>query len=159
MINIRKAHVDDWEKLQDLLKELVSENPPVALELEPLIMKGRQWIATFPTGESGHFIVAEEGKRIIGFCYLAVPKFYKPVAYIGIVVAKEYRKKEIGSMMFYHVAEWAAEQHLQYIIADIWSWNLKALKFFEKLGFIEKTRFKDKFRAVEEEKVRLVKKL
>lgn len=158
-MKIRQIRVEDAEGFKNLLSSLVNESPPVALELEPLIMKGREWIASFPSGEQGYFIVAEDKGRIIGFCYLAVPKFFNPVAYIGIAVAKEYRQKDIGSTMFYHVAEWAAAQHLQYIIADIWSWNLKSLKFFEKLGFVEKTRFKDKFKGSEKEKVRLVKKL
>jgi len=159
MIKIRKADVDDWEKMRELLKKIVNEVPPVALELEPLIMKSKEWIAQFPTQEQGYFVIAEINNKIVGFCYLAVPKFYKPVAYIGIAVEKEYRKKEIGSQLFYHVVEWASSQHLDYIIADVWSWNFKSLKFFEKLGFIEKTKFKDKFRGAEQEKVRLVKKI
>ena len=159
MLKIRQVKVDDWEKLKDLLISLVDEKPPVALELEPLIMKGREWIASFPSRESGFFIVAEDGHRIIGFCYLAVPKFYKPVAYIGIAVDREHRKKDIGSQMFYHVAEWASAHHLSYIIADVWWWNFKVIEFFEKLGFVEKERFKDKFKGKEEEKIRLVKKL
>jgi len=159
MIKIRTVKVSDWEEIKELLESVVHEIPPVAIELEPLIMKGKRWLADFPKGEAGNFVVAEINNKIVAFCYLAVPKFYRPVAYIGVVVAKEYRKKDIGSQMFYHVAEWAASQHLEYIIADVWHWNLKSLKFFEKMDFIEKTRFKDKFRGVEEEKVRLVKKL
>ena len=159
MIKIREITVEDTEKLRALLTDLVNENPPVALELEPLIMKGREWIARFPTGESGHFIVAEINNKIIAFCYLAVPKFYKPIAYIGIAVAKDYRRNDIGSQLFYHVAEWASAQHLEYLVADVWSWNFKSLKFFESLGFIEKTRFKDKFKGKEHEKIRLVKKI
>ena len=159
MITIREITLNDTEQLKALLTRLVHEKPPVALELEPLIMKGKEWIAQFPTGELGHFIVAEDNKHIIGFCYLAVPVFYKPMAYIGIAIDKDYRTKEIGSRMFYHVAEWALQNQLMYIIADTWHWNFKALKFFEKLGFVEKSRFTDKFKGTEEEKVRLVKRL
>lgn len=159
MITLREVTVNDAEKIKELLVRLVNEKPPVAIELEPLIMKGKQWIASFPTGESGHFIIAEINEEIVGFCYLAVPKFYKPIAYIGVAVDKHYRRKDLGSQLFYHVAEWASAQHLEYVIADVWSWNIKSLKFFEKLGFIEKTRFKDKFRGAEQDKVRLVKKL
>lgn len=157
MIKIRKVQIKDTASLHELLQGLIDEQPPVALELEALLMKGEQWIRTFPSGESGHFIVAEEDERIVGFCYLAVPKFYRPVAYIGVVVDKEHRRGGLGSRMFYHVAEWAAAEKLQYIISDVWSWNLKSLKFFEKLGFVEKTRFKDKFKGDYETKVRLVK--
>jgi len=159
MVKIRKVKISDWEELKRLLEGVVNEIPPVALELEPLIMKGSRWLADFPKGEAGLFVVAEDKGKIVGFCYLAIPKFYRPVAYIGVVVAKDHRKKDIASQMFYHVAEWAAAQHLEYIIADIWNWNLKSLKFFEKMDFIEKTRFMDKFKGEEEEKVRLVKKL
>ena len=159
MVKIRKVKIEDWEELRRLLINVVNETPPVALELEPLIMKGKRWIADFPGEDAGIFIVAEIKKKIVGFCYLAVPKFYRPVAYIGLVVAKKYRKKDIGSQLFYHVAEWASSQHLESIIADVWSWNLKSLKFFEKMDFIEKTRFFDKFKGTDEEKIRLVRKI
>ena len=159
MIKIREVHVKDWEEIKALLEAVVNEVPPVAVELEPLIMKGRMWLRDFPSGEAGTFVVAEVNNKIVAFCYLAVPKFYRPIAYIGVVVAKEHRKEDIGSQLFYHVAEWATSRHLEYIIADVWHWNLKSLKFFEKMDFIEKTRFKDKFRGTDEEKVRLVKKL
>jgi len=159
MIKIRKAEIKDWEKLRDLLKEVVNEKPPVALELEPLIHKEQRWLAEFPTKDQGHFIIAEKDSEIIAFAYLAAPIFYQAVAYIGIVVNKKYRRKNIGSRLFYHLAEWAATKNLTYIIADIWSWNLKSLKFFEGLGFKEKNRFTDKFKGEDNEKVRLVKRV
>lgn len=159
MVNIRVVKISDWKKLKRLLLEITSEVPPVALELEPLVYEGEEWIAQFPRGDFGLFVVAEEKDTIIGFCYVAVPKFYKPVAYIGMAIAREYRRKGLGSQMFYHVAEWATKKQLQYLIADVWNWNLKSLAFFESLGFIEKDRFKDKFKGKEQEKVRLVKRL
>jgi RimJ/RimL family protein N-acetyltransferase len=158
-MNIREARVRDWEQLKVLLIKLTNENPPVAIELEPLIMKGSNWLAEFPKGKSGFFSVAEENGKIVGFCYLAVPKFYNPIAYIGIALDKVYRRNDIGTEMFYHVAGWAAAENLSYIIADVWSWNEKSKKFFEKLGFIEKEKFKDKFKGELKEKIRLVRKL
>jgi len=160
MITIRKANVGDWRKLRDLLKEVVAEKPPVALELEPLIQKEDRWLAEFPTKDQGRFIIAEkEDGEIIAFAYLAAPIFYQAVAYIGIVVKKQYRRKNLGGRLFYNLAGWATTKNFTYIIADIWAWNLKSLKFFENLGFKEKTRFSDKFKGEEREKVRLVKRV
>jgi RimJ/RimL family protein N-acetyltransferase len=177
-MNIREAKVEDWEQLKKLLIDLTNEDPPVAIELEPLIMKGRNWLAEFPKGKSGFFSVAEvkkekdstllisednkdskEKAKIIGFCYLAVPKFYNPVAYIGIALDKDQRRRDIGTEMFYHVAGWAAAENLSYIIADVWSWNSNSIKFFKTLGFVEKQKFEDKFKGKIKLKVRLVKKL
>jgi RimJ/RimL family protein N-acetyltransferase len=178
-MRIRQAKAEDWDKLKQLLINLTHEDPPVAIELEPLIMKEKNWIADFPKGKLGFFTVAEDtnenkssdtplnkknkefedNPKIIGFCYLAVPTFYKPIAYIGIALDKEYRKKDIGTEMFYHVAGWAAAENISYIIADIWNWNESSIKFFESLGFEEKSRFKDKFKGELKDKVRLVKKL
>jgi RimJ/RimL family protein N-acetyltransferase len=159
MFTVRDITVEDIEKFRELLIRLVNEKPPVALELEPLIMKGKEWIAKFPKGDMGCFIVAEGNDKFIGFCYVAVQKFYNPVAYIGIAVDKEHRRKDIGESMFYHVAEWAAARHLQYIVADVWSWNLSSIRFFKRLGFEAKSRFKEKFKGEEKEKIRLVLKL
>lgn len=158
-MNIRKIKPEDWKKLRKMLEVMAHEDPPVAVELEPLIFKTEKWIKSFPKENQGIFIVTEEEDMIIGFCYLVVPKFYALVAYIGIVVDKEHRGRNVGSQMFHHVAEWAVSQRLQYIIADVWSWNLGAIKFFQTLGFVEKSRFTDKFKGELKEKVRLVKKV
>jgi RimJ/RimL family protein N-acetyltransferase len=158
-MNIRKARPEDWEELKVMLRELVAEEPPVALELEPLIDKQGNWIANFPKGNLGFFTVAEFEGKIVGFCYLAVQKFYSPVAYIGIALNKEFRRKNLGSEMFYHVAGWASAEKLQYIVADIWVWNTNSIKFFKNLGFEEKSIFKDKFKGEEKDKARLVKKV
>jgi RimJ/RimL family protein N-acetyltransferase len=159
MVNIREAKVEDWEQLRQLLIKLVHEEPPVAIELESLTMKEKNWLAEFPRGKLGFFSVAEEDGKIIGFCYLAVPKFYNPVAYIGVAIAKEHRREDLATEMFYHVAGWAAAEDLTYIIADVWEWNITSIKFFKKLGFEEKSRFKDKFKGELKDKIRLVKKI
>jgi ribosomal protein S18 acetylase RimI-like enzyme len=159
MPSIREVRIEDTVKLIELLVKLTREKPPVALELEPLIMKGLRWVEPFLDQKAGFFVVAEEGDNIIGFCYVAIPKWYKPITYIAIAVDEDYRRKDIGGQMLYHVAEWSSKKHLEYIIADVWEWNLKSLKFFRKHGFYEKSRFEDKFKGKEEEKVRLAMKL
>jgi RimJ/RimL family protein N-acetyltransferase len=159
MVKIREVNISDWDDLRGLLEYLVHERPPVALELEPLLQKGDEWIRQFPRGKLGFFVVAEYKGKIIGFCYLATPQYYKPVAYIGIAVAKSERRSNVGSMLFYEVASWAATMCLQYIIADIWHWNVKSIRFFENLGFVKKELFKDKFKGEEQDKVRLVRNL
>jgi RimJ/RimL family protein N-acetyltransferase len=151
---IRKIRSEDVLQLIELLVELVEEKPPVALELEPLIMKGERWTAPFLETKSGLLVIAEDKGKIIGFCYAIVPTYYKPVAYIGNAISKEYRRKNIGSQLFFQIASWASKKKLQYLIADVWHWNTKSSKFFEKLGFEEDERFKDKFRGKEEEKIR-----
>jgi RimJ/RimL family protein N-acetyltransferase len=159
MVKIRPVQIADWDDLRGLLEYLLHERPPVALELEPLLQKGDDWIRQFPKGDLGYFVVAEDKGKIIGFCYLAVPQFYRPIAYIGVAVAKSERHKDIATMMFYEVASWAAMERLQYIFADVWEWNTKSIRFFEKLGFVEKERFKAKFKGEEKDKVRLIKKI
>jgi RimJ/RimL family protein N-acetyltransferase len=159
MITIRKANTEDWGKLRNLLIEVTSEKPPIALELEPLINKEKRWLAEFPSENQGYFVVAEKDEKIIAFAYLAAPKYYETIAYIGIVIKKEYRRKNLGTRLFYNLAEWAATKDLTYIIADIWSWNLGSIKFFEGLGFKEKSRFIAKFKGEEKEKIRMIKRV
>jgi RimJ/RimL family protein N-acetyltransferase len=159
MIKLRTVKISDWDKLKNLLQDLIEEKPPVAIELEPLLMKGDLWLAQFPKGKLGHFIVATYQGTIVGFCYVAVPIYYRPIAYIGIAIKKNYRKTGIGSQMFYEVAQWAAGNDIQYIIADVWEWNEKSLKFFEHLGFTEKSRFDEKFNGELKKKVRMVRRI
>jgi RimJ/RimL family protein N-acetyltransferase len=156
MIKIREVMIEDTVKLIELLIKLIHEKPPIALELESLVMKGARWVEPFLNQKVGFFIVAEDDDKIIGFCYLATPKLVNPVAHIAIAVDKDYRRKNTGSQMFNHVAKWAFNTHLKYIIADVWNWNPKSLNFFKKLSFGEKLRFRDKFKGIPEEKVRMV---
>jgi RimJ/RimL family protein N-acetyltransferase len=159
MIKLREIHISDWDNLKELLIDLVNEEPPVALELEPLIMKGPEWIRMFPKGDLGYFVVATNNKKVVGFCYVAVPVYYRPVAFIGIGVSKNFRRDGVGSQMFYEVAQWAVKEHLQYLLADIWSWNQSSISFFEHLGFVERERYPEKFKDKESSKVRMVKKI
>jgi RimJ/RimL family protein N-acetyltransferase len=158
-LNIRNIKIEDWERLKEMLVVMTQEKPPVAIELEALVLRTKEWIKKFPTEGQGIFSVAINKEKIIGLCYLIIPKFYKPIAYIGIAIQKDYRKNGTGSQLFYHVAEWAVSQRLQYIIADVWSWNKNSIGFFYSLGFEEKSRFMDKFKGKEKEKIRLVKKI
>jgi N-acetylglutamate synthase-like GNAT family acetyltransferase len=159
MINVREVRIEDTVKLIELLVELTKEKPPVALELSPLIMKGERWVEPFLDQKAGFFVVAEMNGNIVGFCYVAIPKWYKPVTYIAIAVSKDYRRKDVGAQLLFHVAEWASKKHLEYMIADVWDWNEGSLNFFKKHGFKEKLKFQDKFKGKQEKKVRLVMKL
>jgi len=158
-ISIRNVKEKDWAKVLHLLETLVHENPPVALELEALLLRTEEWIRNFPQETQGIFVVAEQTieQNIIGFCYLAQPNFKYGEAFIGIAVGKAFRDNNIASQMFYRVAEWASGTGINYIFADIWEWNNSSIKFFESLDFKEIERFDDKFRGEIKTKVRLIK--
>lgn len=160
-IVIRNVKVRDWAKIVRLLKELLHEQPPVALELESMISRTEEWIERFPVEGQGIFVVAEDISKqaIVGFCYLVKPSYRKGEAFIGIAVEKGFRKHDIGSMLFYHIAEWAVSSGIQYIISDIWDWNTLSLNFFKTLGFKQTEHFDDKYHGETKGKIRLIKEI
>jgi len=160
-IVVRNVGIADWARLVRLLKQLIHEKPPVALELEPLLFRTEEWIERFPGEDSGIFVVAENitENNIVGFCYLAKPSYRLAEAFIGIAVDKAYRRQNVGSMLFFRVAEWAARANLRLIITDVWDWNNESLDFFKKHGFRETEHFDAKFRGETRGKVRLVKEI
>jgi RimJ/RimL family protein N-acetyltransferase len=160
-IIIRKISPKDWANLLRLIKDLLHDTPPTALELEGLATHTQEWIERFPHESQGIFVVAEDtgGSEIIGFGYLVTPNYRKRNAFIGIALAKKYRQNKIGTTIYYRLAEWAAQSNIQFITADIWDGNTSSLHFFEQLNFEEINHFDDIFHGEQRGKRRLIKRI
>lgn len=155
-MEIRNVRTNDLKGIHKLLEDLIKERPPVALELEGLLTKDKKWLKSFPRGSSGVFLVAEYKGEIIGFCYVAIPKFRILTGFVGIAVDKNHRKGGLGTKILQQVIDWAEISRLKYVIADTWNWNKGAQKFFQKNSFKKMGVFEDKFKGKIKKKVRLI---
>lgn len=162
---VRRATIEDVNKLKELLMLLSKKNDPDVLELEWAFFKEDTWKWWFfeffdPTVANrglASFFVANENGSIVGFCYGFVPKWRIPTAIVGVAVSTDYRRRKIGQALLKEVVGWANSVRLRALVADVWSWNEPSLAFFETAGFREEKRWLENFRRQKREKVRLVK--
>jgi diamine N-acetyltransferase len=54
-----------------------------------------------------------------------------------IYVIQEYQGKKIGQLLYDHAISLARKQQAQYVWLGVWEHNTKAIRFYEKNGFIQ----------------------
>ena len=85
---------------------------------------------TFPKG----FIVAEFGKKIIGFI-VGLPINSKTAKILMLSVSEDHRKKQIGSKLLNQLLMLLKKKKIENIELEVRTINRKAIKFYEKHGF------------------------
>ena len=79
-----------------------------------------------------------DDEQLVGVVY--VHRRDEHIYYIDdIVVTNEYRNKGIGSALLQYVEELAVKENIDSIELDVWSFNSKAIQFYEKNHFTPKT--------------------
>jgi len=77
--------------------------------------------------------VAEDDGEIIGFC--AAGKEKGKIRILGIYVLPEYQSKGIGNSLITKAFKWLGDAKT--IFVNVVEYNLKAINFYKKQGFIE----------------------
>lgn len=114
---IRKVELADKKQIELLGQEL---NPDYAklFDLSKLLKY-----------KYTRFYVWEEGKQIIGFIHANV--FFEDGDIINIVVAKNYRRKQIGTQLFNYLL---ANNPIKNLTLEVNINNKKAIAFYQKQG-------------------------
>jgi ribosomal protein S18 acetylase RimI-like enzyme len=55
----------------------------------------------------------------------------------SVVTAKQYQGTGLSALLFEYVKEWIEQQNGRLILVETWEDNMRARKFYEKLGFIQ----------------------
>lgn len=87
----------------------------------------------YETNNSG-FIVAEVGHKIIGFI-VGVKINSELVKILMLSVSKQYRRRNIGSLLLEQFLEQAKKDKINSIELEVRTDNNSAIKFYEKHGF------------------------
>lgn len=85
---------------------------------------------TFPKG----FVVAEFGKKIIGFI-VGLPINNSTAKILMLSVLKDHREKQIGSKLLNYVLDILIKRKIESIELEVRTRNKKAINFYEKHGF------------------------
>lgn len=82
------------------------------------------------------FLVADEGGEIRGYLDMTVEAWHQTGWINNLVVAKEYRRRGIGTALMKAALRWAEERNLRTIILETQTKNYPAISFYQKHGFL-----------------------
>lgn len=86
----------------------------------------------------GDFL-AEEGGDIIGSLHVHANR-YHGYGEIGMMVARDWRGRGVGTALMEAAIAWAREQGLHKLSLDVFPHNEAAIALYRKLGFVEEGR-------------------
>jgi GNAT superfamily N-acetyltransferase len=81
------------------------------------------------------FLVAEEDGEVRGYLDMSVQSWHLTGWIDHLAIAKDYRRRGIGTNLVKKAAQWAREQGLQRLMLEIQTKNYPALCFCQKNGF------------------------
>jgi len=147
-IQIRKINDDDVFQLQTIGKQtffetfLVSntkENMMNYLEKGFSIAKLEEELKS----DKSEFYFAESQEGVIGYLKINTGesqtelKDQKGLEIERIYVLTNYQGKKVGQLLFEKAIVLAKEKNVDYIWLGVWEYNLKAIQFYKKNGFVE----------------------
>jgi ribosomal protein S18 acetylase RimI-like enzyme len=83
-------------------------------------------------------LVAVAGTEIVGSLHVAQTAF--GFGEIGMLVAREWRRRGVGSALLVAAIEWARERGLHKLVLSVFAHNAAAIALYDKFGFVEEGR-------------------
>jgi ribosomal protein S18 acetylase RimI-like enzyme len=145
-MKLRPATKGDY----DVLFELFNEIQTLHYETRPDIFKPAkkdqffyEYFDKVIQGEDNHLILGFDDDKPFGYIYYVIRQLpeniYRPaerIVYINhILVKKNHQGKGYGRALIDHVRGIAQEESIKKIGLDVWVFNERAIKFFNKQGF------------------------
>lgn len=131
-ITIRKANVNDMERVHHLVNELaIFENEPEAVKIDVQYYKN--------CFEEGIFqaLVAEVGSKIIGVTiyYMTFSTWKGKMIYLeDFVVNSDFRNMGVGQKLWNALVQESKTQKSKLLKWQVLDWNKDAIRFYEKNG-------------------------
>ncbi|MBM7702520.1 GNAT family N-acetyltransferase [Metabacillus iocasae] len=149
-INYRVAKLEDYHDVNHVLAEslhLHAEALPDLFDKEAYLFTPQQYqsIMYYSTVE---IILAEHNQNIVGASVVELnynpPLKRTPPSYTAFIqffsVKREYQQLGIGKELFEVTKEWAKAKGALDLQLTVWSFNEKAIRFYEKLGLCETSK-------------------
>jgi RimJ/RimL family protein N-acetyltransferase len=133
-----------WEDLDDLTKlinSLVEEGAPITMDRIITREEKAEWLAgRLANMEKGRtiMVVAEVNGKVVGNSEMnRLGGHQSHVGLLGIIVAREYRNRGMGTKMLETLIKESRKAGLKLLILDVLSSNTRARHVYEKVGFRE----------------------
>jgi len=81
------------------------------------------------------FLAAEMDGQVCGYVDLLAQPWPRRGWIANLTVAHDYRQQGVGTALMRHARQWAKEQGLKTLMAEMTTKNYPAICFFQKLGF------------------------
>ena len=131
-MRIKKCSFEDVDKLAELNKQLIEdEKSDNKMNLKDLKSRMNMFLQT---DYSAFFFL--EDNEVIG--YALVNEHSKPMYLRQFLIERKYRRNHFGSKAIELLIN---ELAISEIDIEVLSWNETGLKFWEKCGFVERSRY------------------
>ena len=145
-MNIRKAIIEDFDKINELnwQSDLYHyNNEPYIYEKTIEGYRTKEYIEEIINDENNLFVVMEMENEIIGFLYayeemkgkLLFHKKRKYMVLDNIVIKEKFQKMRYGYKLLEYLIEYSKEKHYNDIVLNVYCFNEKAIKLYERNGF------------------------
>ncbi|MFP5115354.1 GNAT family N-acetyltransferase [Bacillaceae bacterium C204] len=145
-MNIRQINPNDAERFVHLIKQVESESQYMLYESGERMMDPEHQvkrIAAMKEAGNSTIFVAEEKNVLIGYLIAlgGNAKRNKHSVYVVIGILSQYRGIGIGTKLFKHLEEWAANHNIHRLELSVITSNEAGLQLYKKMGFeIEGTK-------------------
>lgn len=89
-------------------------------------------------------LVAVGGSEVVGMLHIEASRF--GFGTIGMAVARDWRRRGVGSALIAAAIEWARERGLHKLSLDVFPHNSGAIALYEKFGFVHEGRRAKQYR-------------
>lgn len=145
-MKIRAINSNDAECFVHLIKQVESESQYMLYESGERMMDPEQQekrIAAMKDAGNSTIFVVEENKELIGYLIAlgGNARRNKHSVYVVIGILSQYRGMGIGTKLFKHLEDWAADHHIHRLELSVITSNKAGVQLYKKLGFeIEGTK-------------------
>ena len=146
-MKIRKVNIQDIEKLKEIGKLTFAEtfsSDNSEEDMQKYLEEGfsTEKLKIELTDKNGEFFFAEFDGKVIG--YLKVNygqsqtemKDENALEIERIYVLKEFHGKKVGQILYNKAIELAEEKSVEFVWLGVWEHNPRAIRFYEKNGFV-----------------------
>lgn len=138
---LRSPRWEDLDDLTRLINSLVEEGAPITMDRIISREEEAEWLAgRLANIEKGRtiMVVAEVNGKVVGNSEMnRLGGHQSHVGLLGIIVAREYRDRGIGTKMLETLIEESRKAGLKLLVLDALSTNTRARHVYEKVGFRE----------------------
>lgn len=142
-MKIRRANIDDAERVLQFLRDFRAEGLETVLRHEALpSVDDEQAFIRKLDGEGGILFVADIDGEIAGCLTAEVHRHpqLKHSCDFGVGVLAKYRSQNVGSQLIAQLVAWARSKDLRRVELAVFGNNQKAISLYRRLGFVEEGR-------------------
>jgi RimJ/RimL family protein N-acetyltransferase len=146
IVTLRNPRIEDAEGLLDYVPRMLSETPFLSMEpseFQMTVEQERAWIQRHLDCPGSVAVLAEINGQIVGTSGLdrSRKQRFAHTAVLGISILQQYCGRGLGRAMMNALIDFAERSEvLEKVKLEVFSHNLRAIRLYESVGFVEEGR-------------------